>query len=594
VGPSMEVVAASSLAVAVPDTLEPRLREVGLRLQVPLELPTAEGSGGRIAAPQGHDLRILAWAGQAFGLRNLSVPASSVPMLGEPRFSAPGEGAAVEWVVARTAEIGGEDTAEGGEDWRGVESRPVLPIARQLEVRFDTFGPPLRSARVVLEAAEGQEIEIPIESLRGTAGSAPGSRGASGTLTLPEELGEGLYPLRLESDGAAPSLPLTVALVRPDRPAMAWPRLAELVARGPLVERGGEPVLLPDEIEARVKSLRRDLLAAMLAENPVEETAKQQRLVLEALGYQASSALDDVEDEILDDLVRALPRREGRLPLLGVVLLHMELEALYTAGREFRLARHALDASLASARRFATASRGAAAEAGAAIGLVGFLQLDRGQLDSADRLFEEALGLAPDDPTLWWGRGLGAERAGKLEQAAEALETVVEAWPAHRPSRLRLAVVYQRSGQTRAARRLLRPLIDPVPGGAGNEGEHAWLECLAYQQLVRLELATARPSDALGWADRGLARFPADPSLAFGRALALDRSGRLSEARAYLLALSSRTPVGVPNARTYFNKWPSAEREALAARLSETARARAAELRRALAEMLAEMEETSR
>jgi tetratricopeptide (TPR) repeat protein len=74
-----------------------------------------------------------------------------------------------------------------------------------------------------------------------------------------------------------------------------------------------------------------------------------------------------------------------------------------------------------------------------------------GLLDRARSLFEQALGLAPDDAEAWNGLGVVLVRAGDLAGGTRALRRALQSNPRHADSHRNLAVALERQGKSAEA-----------------------------------------------------------------------------------------------------------------------------------------------
>lgn len=625
VGPSLEVVDASSLAVAVDGALATRLQDGGLRLRTALSVPWGEEN--RPDALPSVEIRTLVWAGEELSLGKILVPRNDGPVLFEPRFEDPGPWVRIEpgQPLAHLAVQGNDGSADGSADDSGADSeagdgglegisgRPLLVSARPLTVRFAASGPAPRQVRWVVEGQGGNRLEIPLEGLRPIPGWARGVRGLAAELTLPPELGPGVYRASLEAESHAPSLDFDIAVVTAERAGVAWPRLVDLAPVTP--RRGGmdgDGVVLPEEAEARVRQLRVEYLAALAgieqshdgdeAADPAPGSAPgsppgsaaealARRLALvkasaeEALGLQGMNLLHQAERELMNDLERRMRRLAAREvgraeareqvggALFGWAVAHLHMAPLYTEQRHFRLARHALDNTINALSRWVPSGNAFDVTVARSLCLVALSLQKREQLSSAATHFAEALKHSDDDPKTLYAYGLGTELSGDLDAAAGALEGVVRAWPDHREARLRLASVLQRAGRASQAREHL-VVLQELPSVEGDD--EAWLILLAHQQRARLELdgLLASPSErgnsrrargvveVIGASAR---RFPGDPGLQLAHARALDLAGRLDEARALLNRLDRPSVPLTETVRSRYNEWPEAEFESLLA-----------------------------
>ena len=87
----------------------------------------------------------------------------------------------------------------------------------------------------------------------------------------------------------------------------------------------------------------------------------------------------------------------------------------------------------------------------------------RAQWLLAEQRFREALAMAPDNPTVWANLGLCLHDAGRLEDAASALERAIALDPAHADARLNAALVCMDRGDVTAAGAHLQYVLNVSP-----------------------------------------------------------------------------------------------------------------------------------
>ncbi len=87
----------------------------------------------------------------------------------------------------------------------------------------------------------------------------------------------------------------------------------------------------------------------------------------------------------------------------------------------------------------------------------------RAQWLLAEQRFREALAMAPDNPTVWANFGLCLHDAGRLEDAASALERAIELDPAHADARVNAALVCMDRGDVTAAGAHLQYVLNVAP-----------------------------------------------------------------------------------------------------------------------------------
>jgi predicted Zn-dependent protease len=139
----------------------------------------------------------------------------------------------------------------------------------------------------------------------------------------------------------------------------------------------------------------------------------------------------------------------------------------------------------------------------------------------------------------------------------------VSADPQHREGRLRLALNLVRTGRRQAGEEILRALLD--------DGEQAWIEALAAQELVRNLIGDGRTAEAEREVRAALRRRPEDQRLWILLGAILDAEGRHAESVDTLHSLPPATRGVSPRAR--YAEWPelgfAASRQQLAAAARE-------------------------
>jgi len=84
--------------------------------------------------------------------------------------------------------------------------------------------------------------------------------------------------------------------------------------------------------------------------------------------------------------------------------------------------------------------------------LLGTLLREEGRTDEALFYLDRAARIRPDDLAVAFSQGAAFVSAGRLEEARRLLERVAAAAPSHVPTRLQLAIVYGRLGETEKAK----------------------------------------------------------------------------------------------------------------------------------------------
>ena len=170
-----------------------------------------------------------------------------------------------------------------------------------------------------------------------------------------------------------------------------------------------------------------------------------------------------------------------------------------------------------------------------------------GTSTTARETLERALDLDPKDRSAMLFLGFSFERASEYLEASFEYQRLVNAHPDFDEGQLRLAVNLTRTGHGGTGREILGRLLDT--------GSAPWIEAVAAQELVRIQIRR----DKLGEAERlvrsALERMPDDQRLWILLASIFEQTGRYSEA---VEVLSNLPPAGrgvSPRAR--YAEWPA-------------------------------------
>ncbi len=568
-GDDLEVLAQRSVSVDVdPAVHGDLLAEAGLKVFLPLPLPAGDVL-----------LRVLARAGESFGLRGMklpgAVPADGRRMLG-PIFREPHR----PWLLATSGEVDLPPPfgLSGGAPL--PTALPLLAAGEPVSAEVFLIGAPPGSwsLRVEVRDPEDTVTETPAEIVdRGsrTAGfetltvsfAAPAADGryqVAVVLTPGEEgpaerlASTGFVPIAIESASAGS--------VRAGTPAPA--------EAAPL-DRAKRKLALAAR-EGYREALRR--LAAGDRPGALAALATAEARVVEAAGVEAIVILEASESRVLEPLADA----DWRC-VLPVILLHVDAGRQYRAERRYILAHHATQMAVhladAYARKLGTPE--AAGEAARALSsLAGYLQTG-GALSQAEGLFDHALSLAGDPaagvpaagaPAAQLGIATILEKRGRFGQALAPLEGFVAALPEHSEGRLRLAINLARTGQASAAREFLERLA--------GERREAWIELLACQELARLEMDQGHLDRAAAVLRRGLERWPDHPTLTLQLAYVLEAGGDRLASRRLLEELDLTDAAHPATERSRYNRWPRDVLRASRRALAEAARGRLGDLGR--------------
>ncbi len=183
------------------------------------------------------------------------------------------------------------------------------------------------------------------------------------------------------------------------------------------------------------------------------------------------------------------------------------------------------------------------------VSLAGFLQ-NAGSLMSAEHTYSAALDHQPDHTGALIGLATIRESYGAYQDAADALEQLIEAGTSDPEIALRLALNQMRLGSKQRATERLKTLAElPDP---------AWIAALAAQELATLQAAGKQPSEAVTTLEAAIERFPTVQRLPLQLASLLDRLGRSSEAREVLRKLDPQTGSDQISPRLRYSRMPKA------------------------------------
>lgn len=145
--------------------------------------------------------------------------------------------------------------------------------------------------------------------------------------------------------------------------------------------------------------------------------------------------------------------------------------------------------------------------------------LDSGDYVGAADFFRQGLELDQTDPSLRQRLGVALFQLGRLEEAQQQFEQVVDAAPEHTPAQFSLGLLLADQGRTEAA-------IERFGAALEYDPEYT----LARLQLAGLLSRTGRANEALDHYDHVLAADPTRAEPAFGAAMALVRLGQFQSA----------------------------------------------------------------
>lgn len=204
--------------------------------------------------------------------------------------------------------------------------------------------------------------------------------------------------------------------------------------------------------------------------------------------------------------------------------------------------------------------------------LLGWGAIERQAFGQAVDCLRQAARLQPDRPEPRLALAKVYEISGDSRQAARVLEELLEIRPDLYEARLRLGIQQRRLGRDRAALATL--------GAAAAEGPD-WVRIVATQEIAALQRRQEDIDQAEETLRQAIARFPEDEQLTLQLSALLDASGRFDAAAALLDELGApdrrdRTP------RNRYSRWPPRDLESARTRLREAGAARLPALAAAL------------
>ena len=565
-GTALDVLDQQSLALDLGRT-EHRalLAHTGLKVFLPLEVIPGE-----------HQLRILAHAGEAFGLRGLDL-AAGAPVAGTPgpRIRTPVfHELAGPWLLAAPAGVEMPLPPPFGleADLPLPAARPQMPASGSIAGQVFIDGRPGGDLIALVRRSGSEPIEADLVATDRIVDD--GFESIAVSFSAPPGVGSGSWEIAVAvadatgepaAAGARAQSSFVPIFIEP-------PASATAAAAGV----GDHTVTEPKPLAGNQRKLARDVEAgyARALRELARGDAGDARRTLMASEEPVVRALDA---DAVDVLVQGESRFLEPLPdvewecLLPVVLLHLDLSRTYRESGQSILAHHAtrmtVDLAVAYASKLDT-PRARAEAAGALSSLGGYFQ-HAGVLSKAKRLFTLALDLAEDGSALM-GLATLHEKRGLFELAVPVFERLLEAQPGHAEGVLRLALNRARTGRPAAAEKALRRL--------SSRRENDWITLLAHQELARLRIDKGQGPRAAGVLRRGLERWPGHPTLQLQLAWVLDARGESEASLELLETLGSSTHSAIERSR--YNRWPEGLLAAGRRTLAETARSRLPALER--------------
>ncbi len=566
-GTELDVLAQTSLALDL-DLARHRqlLAGTGLKVFLPLEVPPGESV-----------LRILAKAGEAFGLRSLELPAGVAA--GARRIPPPVfHETARPWLVA----------VPGGLEIDlpppfGLDAGSPLPATRVAtraggtilgQVWLTARSDPSRNLIALVRKRGGEAVEAPL-AIRARTAAAGGGESVAMSFTAPEDLEPGLYELAVSTGLANAG---EAAETRSDFAPFFVEAVAAPVA--PAAAADKDPLAAgrkraPTRAQRRMARVAGDAYARALR----QLAAGEGRAAQATLRASEERVARELDADAVELLAQAEARVLERLPdsdwgcVLPVILLHLDLSRAYRDSGRRILTHHATEMTAALADAYAghLDTPQAAAEAARALSsLAGYLQ-SAGALSQAERLFTRALELAADDAAALLGLATIFEKRGLTRKAVPVFAGFVEARPEHAEGALRLALNRARAGETAAAKEIFGRLTDRRTD---------WVGLLAHQELARLLMDGGMLPAAAGVLRQGLERWPDHPTLVIQLAWVLDAQGELQASSDLLETLGSNAVALPADERSRYNRWPEDVLLASRRSLAQTAGERLDDLER--------------
>ena len=203
-----------------------------------------------------------------------------------------------------------------------------------------------------------------------------------------------------------------------------------------------------------------------------------------------------------------------------------------------------------------------------------------GTLQTARRLFEEALVFDRSSAGALLGLGAHFELLGRYDLAAAHFSRVHGDHPEDPEGALRLGVNLSRLKRFAHAVPVLRE--------CGGESVPEWIAVVAAQELARALVESGQVGEARVELERAVERFPAESSLHVQLAYVLDLARDPMAARAVIARLTALAPAaGGPSPRLRYCRWPSDALAAVRAELARAAREREAVLAEAISALVA-------
>ncbi len=219
--------------------------------------------------------------------------------------------------------------------------------------------------------------------------------------------------------------------------------------------------------------------ALRMARRHVNNLSQSDRLQLRLL---EADVRGDVKESlaIMEDIITRAPRDVDTRMALATMLLHR------LGDHERAIEEYETVIELEPGRKLA-------------YNQLAYLYAYRGDFTTALKYLDEYQQLAPDEPNPYDSRGEILMMAGRLQEAAAALQTALEKWPSFYPSSMRLAAIYSELGEEREALKYSSNWIDHAPSEKVRSD--------AYTQRAAILWRTGRikeASEALRLAEKAL------------------------------------------------------------------------------------------
>ena len=300
-----------------------------------------------------------------------------------------------------------------------------------------------------------------------------------------------------------------------------------------------------------------------------DRTSALEAIIALEVGEASGSSGKDAER--LERAGRALANRmaevDGESLVPVMVLRHELMEEYHRRGHQL-LSLVAGNLALANAGLYVEVRNDAAAKhlaGGLMASVAGGLQVG-GSLQTARLLFEQALGLAPENAAALLGLGAHFELLGRYDLAAAQYSRLHAEHPGDLEGALRLGVNLVRLKRYDHAIPILRE--------CAAADDPAWIAVVATEELARALVASGKLTEARAVLQRCIERAPEETSLRVQLAFVLDRANDPVAARRTVEGIGAGDPAAGPSARLRYCRWPRQALDAVRAELEVAAQER--------------------